>query len=75
MLYPTRIQAIRAFYARLAPDQPWFADAPTAAVASGTDAAGAALRSTGMRPGFGQMLFTRGSAAASSFDERRSNSG
>lgn len=60
----TRIQKIRAYYVRLAPDEPWFADVRQGAPATGDDAASAALQTTGMRPGPVQMLFTTASMIA-----------
>jgi hypothetical protein len=64
MIYLVRIQKIRAYYLRLAPDQPWFADVRDAVPTGSEDAADAALRGTGMRPGSAQMLFTAASMIA-----------
>jgi hypothetical protein len=60
VLYLTRIQRIRSWYAQLAPDAPWFADvAPP-----GSAKVAAALSTTGMRPGRLQMLFTAAAMVA-----------
>jgi hypothetical protein len=60
VLYLTRIQRIRRWYAQLATDAAWFADV---ARPPGDEAA-AALTTTGMRPGRLQMLFTAAAMVA-----------
>jgi hypothetical protein len=66
VLYLTRIQRIRRWYGQLAPDGPWFADAgpPLAAGGSHVDEASSALTTTGLRPGWRQMLFTAAAMVA-----------
>jgi hypothetical protein len=60
VLYLQRIQRIRATYAHTAPPgTPWFAD-----LRSDADEAAGALRSTGIRPGPVQMLYTTASMIA-----------
>jgi hypothetical protein len=60
VLYLTRIQRIRRWYAQLAPDAPWFADLGTPV----SREVAAALTTTGMRPGWQQMLFTAAAMVA-----------
>ena len=60
VLYLTRIQRIRRWYAQLAPNAPWFADLAPAEPGE----AAAALTTTGMRPGRLQMLFTAAAMVA-----------
>jgi hypothetical protein len=54
--YLVRIQRIRAWYGEYAPEGPWFADVRLPG--ANADEAGAALTTTGIRPGPMQMLYT-----------------